>query len=58
MAGFASKAQRDKFYELLEEGKMDMATIRAWEANTRFIANLPDRVDSSDKQLTKGQKDV
>lgn len=47
---FVSKAQRDKFYKLHDEGKMPMSVIRSWEAHTKFISNLPERV--------KGKKNV
>lgn len=39
---FKSEAQRRKFGEMVEQGKMSQATFDEWNATTP--ANLPDRV--------------
>lgn len=46
---FKSKAQHRKFHEMAKEGKMSMATIRSWEAHTKSLSALPERVKASKK---------
>jgi hypothetical protein len=42
--GWASKAQRDKCKELVEQGKMKQADFDRKEAETQNLETLPDRI--------------
>jgi hypothetical protein len=44
MSPFKSKAQAAKFASLEKQGKIAKGTTAQWAAETREIANLPDRV--------------
>jgi hypothetical protein len=41
---FKSEAQRRKFYELQEQGKMSKATVDEWEKATPKDKKLPERI--------------
>ena len=44
---FKSKAQRRKFYAMLERGEIDESTVREWEKATPKGKKLPERVKKS-----------
>jgi len=50
MPPFQSKAQMEKFAELVKQGKMSQETFDKWMAETPHAHKLPDRVEPKEPE--------
>lgn len=51
---FKSEAQRRKFAEMVEQGKMSQETFNRWQSETPE-GNLPDRLNTRAKKIKKAK---
>jgi len=53
---FKSRAQRRKFYAMLNRGEISKATVKEWEAETPKGRALPERVSRRRRRKARRKK--